>query len=75
MPMELVSARSQYRGGGGQDIGLTVQGWNERINDLSILGDVYPGGCVIDPPVEADDILRVAAVHDHLRRGSGGAYM
>jgi hypothetical protein len=39
------------------------------------LSDVHLGGRVIDPPVEADDILRVAAVHDHLRRGSRGAYM
>jgi hypothetical protein len=47
----------------------------ERLDDLSIFGDVHPGGRVIDPAVEADDVLCVAAVHDRLRRGSGVAYM
>jgi len=75
MPMQLASARRQCGGRGGQDIGLAVPGWNERLDNLSIFGDVHPGGRVIDPPVEADHVLCVAAVHDCLRRGSGVVYM
>ena len=73
--MQLVSAWCQFGGRGGQDIGLAVEGWNERLDDLSIFGNVHPGGRMIDPPVEADDGLCVAAVNDGLRRGSGVAHM
>jgi hypothetical protein len=75
MPMELASARRQCGGRGGQDIGLAVPGWNEPLDNLSIFGDVHPGARVIDPPVEADHVLCVAAVYDCLRRGSGVVYI
>ena len=75
MPMELVSARSQRSGRGGQNIGLAVPGWNEWLDNLSVFGDVHLGGPMIDPTVEANDILCVAAGDDRLCCGRGIAYI
>src|SRR5215831_19428320 len=73
--MELVSTWRQRCSRGRQNIGLAVAGWNERFDDLSVLGDVHLGGPMINPTVEADDILCVTAVDDRLRRGRGVAHM
>src|SRR5215471_1487317 len=70
MPMQLVSARRQRWSRRGQNIRLAVAGGNEGLDDLPVLGDIHLRSAMIDPTVEANDILCVAAVQNASAAGN-----